>query len=151
MCIISNPSVNSNWSYSPETLNLGKNRQFFVPCDLQIWWMILQNNRAPLLYYIKLCASFHSHQLIQSEVTVWKCPIWIKIDDFLSRVTLKCDGWPWKTIGHLFYATSSLVHHFVAIGEFRLEFQSGNAQFEFFFSCVTLKFDRNGYVGCWPL
>ena len=28
-----------------------------------------------------------------------------KCDDFLSRVTLKFDGWPWKTIGHLFYAT----------------------------------------------
>ena len=26
-----------------------------------------------------------------------------------------------KTIGHLFYATSSFVHHFVAIGEFKLE------------------------------
>ena len=51
-----------------------------------------------------------------------------KCDDFLSRVTLKFDGWPWKTIGHLFYATSSFVQHFVAIGEFKLELQSGNAQ-----------------------
>ena len=34
-----------------------------------------------------------------------------------------------KTIGHLFYATSSFVHHLVAIGEFNLELQSGNAQF----------------------
>ena len=34
-----------------------------------------------------------------------------------------------KTIGHLFYATSSFVHHFVAIGEFKLELQSGNDQF----------------------
>ena len=34
-----------------------------------------------------------------------------------------------KTIGHLFYATSSFVHHFVPIGEFKLELQSGNAQF----------------------
>ena len=48
---------------------------------------------------------------------------------FLSRVTLQFDGWPWKTIGHLFYATSSFVHHFVAIGELKLELQSGNAQF----------------------
>ena len=43
-------------------------------------------------------------------------------------MTLKCDGWPSKIIGHLFYATSSFVHHFVAIGEFKLELQSGNAQ-----------------------
>ena len=34
-----------------------------------------------------------------------------------------------KTIGHLFYATSSFVYHFVAIGEFKFELQSGNAQF----------------------
>ena len=47
---------------------------------------------------------------------------------FFNRVTLKFDGWPWKTIGHLFYATSSFVHHFVAIGEFKLELQPGNAQ-----------------------
>ena len=41
---------------------------------------------------------------------------------------MKFDGWPSKTIGHLFYATSSFVQHFVAIGEFKLELQSGNAQ-----------------------
>ena len=45
-----------------------------------------------------------------------------------SRVTLKFDGWPWKTIGHLFYATTSFEHHSVALGEFKLELQSGNAQ-----------------------
>ena len=54
--------------------------------------------------------------------------IWVNIDAFLSRVTLKFDGWPSKTIGHLFYATSSFVQHFVAIGEFKLELESGNAQ-----------------------
>ena len=53
----------------------------------------------------------------------------MKIGDFLFCVTLKFDGWPWKTIGHLFYATSSFVNHFKAIGEFKLEWQSGNAQF----------------------
>ena len=35
---------------------------------------------------------------------------------FLSRVPLNLDGWPWKTIGHLSYATSSFV-------------QSGNTHF----------------------
>ena len=39
----------------------------------------------------------------------------------LGRVTLKFDGWPWKTIGHLFRATSSFVYHFVPIGEFKLK------------------------------
>ena len=48
---------------------------------------------------------------------------------FLSRVTLKFDGWPCKTKWHLFYATSSLAHHLMAMGEFKLESQSINAQF----------------------
>ena len=61
---------------------------------------------------------------------VRKHPIWVKIGDVLSRVTLKFDGWPWKTIGHLFFAVSSFVQHFIAIVEFKLELQSGNAQFE---------------------
>ena len=61
LCIISKPSVNLNWSYSPETRNLCQNRRFFVLCDLEIWRMTLKNNRAPLLCCFKLCASFHSH------------------------------------------------------------------------------------------
>ena len=60
---------------------------------------------------------------------VRKCPIWVKFGDVLSRVTLKFDGWPWKTIGHLSFAVSSFVQHFIAIGEFKLELLSGNAQF----------------------
>ena len=60
-----------------------------------------------------------------------KRSIWVKIGDFLFRVTLKFDRWPWKTIGHPFYAASSFVHHFKTITEFKLELQSGNAQFGF--------------------
>ena len=89
--------------------------------------MTLKNNRAPVLCYFKLCASFRSHWWFQTWVTVRKRPIWVKFDDFYSRVTLKFDRWPWKTIGHLFNAISSFVHHFVAIGELKLELQSGNA------------------------
>ena len=87
-----------------------------------------KNNRALLLYYVKLCASFQIHWWIKTGFTVQKRSIRVEIDDMLSRVTLKFDGWPWKTIGHLFYANSSFVQHFVAIGEFKLELQSGNAQ-----------------------
>ena len=76
---------------------------------------------------------------------VRKRPIWVKIGDVLYRVTLKSDGWPWKTIGHLSFAVSSFVQHFIAIGEFKLELQSGNAQFGsnwmIFKSRVTLQFD----------
>ena len=60
---------------------------------------------------------------------VRKRPIWVKIGDVLYRVTLKFDGWPWKTIGYLSFAVSNFVQHFIAIGEFKLELQSGNAQF----------------------
>ena len=162
--------MNSNWSYSPETPNLGQIRRFLEPCDLEIWRMTLKNNRAPLLSNIKLYASFHHHMWIQTGVTVRKRLSWV-----VTSVTLTFDLWPWpfawtlrwslvitpenfkmirwwehsqkgvtdrqtenticraawsqlKTIGHLFYATSSFVHHFVLIGEFTLELQSGNAQ-----------------------
>ena len=94
----------------------------------------LENNRASLLCYFKLCASFHGHPWIETGVTVRKRPIWVKIDDYFSRVTLKFDRWPVKTIGHLLYATSSFVHHSMVICEFKLELQS-----------------RNGYIGFWPL
>ena len=110
-------------------LKLDSNRRFFSRCDLEIWWMTSKNYRAPLLHYIKFCASTQTPQWIQTGVTVRKCSIRVKIGDFLSRVTLKFDGWPWKTIGHFFYATLSFVHHFKAISEFKLELQSGNAQF----------------------
>ena len=43
--------------------------KFFVSRDLEIWWMTLKNNRALLLYYVKPCASFQSHGLIEIGVT----------------------------------------------------------------------------------
>ena len=113
----------------PSNLKLDSNCQFFSLCDLEIWWMTLTNNRTLPLYYVKLCASFQIHRWIQTGVTVRKRPIWVKIKDFFSRMTLKFDRWPWKTIGHLFYTTLSFVHHFKAMGEIKLELQSGNGQF----------------------
>ena len=82
LCIISYPLVNSNLSYSPETLNSGQNLRFFEPCDLEILRMTLKNNRASVLCYFKLCASFHTHWWIQIGVTVRKPPILVKFDDF---------------------------------------------------------------------
>ena len=69
-------------AYSPEMPNLGQNRWCFVPCDLAILRMTLKNNRAPLLFYFKLCASFRNHWCIETWVTVRKRPIWVKFDDF---------------------------------------------------------------------
>ena len=71
-CNISEPSVNSNWSYSR------------------------------------------------------KRAILAKISNILSHVTLKFGRWPWKTMGHIFHTISSFVHDFLAICEFKLEWQSGN-------------------------
>ena len=45
---------------SPETPNLGQNQWCFVPCDLEIWWMTLENNRASLLCCFKLCAGVYT-------------------------------------------------------------------------------------------
>ena len=72
---------------------------FSVPSDLEIWQMTLKNNRAPHLCCFKLCASFQSHGLIQTGVTVWKPPTWVKIDYFFCCVTLKFGGWPLKQKG----------------------------------------------------
>ena len=117
-----NPLGEFNLKLLSGNAQFGSKSMIFVPCDLEIRWMTLKNNRAPLLCYIKLCASFQTHWWIQTRVTVRKRSIRVKISDFfLSRVTLKFDGWPQKTIGYLFYATLSFLHHFVAIGEFKLE------------------------------
>ena len=73
--------MNSNWSYSPETPNLGQIRRFLEPCDLEIWRMTLKNNRAPLLSNIKLFVT---------GVTVRKLLRWV-----VTSVTLTFDLWPW--------------------------------------------------------
>ena len=71
---------------------------FFCPCDLEIWWMTFTNNKVHLLYDIKLCASFQSHQWIQTGNA-----------QFGSILAIFCPER--KIIGHLFYDTSSYVHH----------------------------------------
>ena len=143
-------------------LNSGQNCRLFVPCDLEIWRETLKYNRAPLLCCFQLCASFHSHHWIQTGATVRKRSVWVKIGTFLSPVTLKFHGWPSKTIGHLFNNTLSYVHHFKAIDEFKLELQSGNAQYRsksaiFLVPCdlriwwMTLKKNRAHLLCCFKL
>ena len=82
--------MNLNWSYSPETPNLGQNRRFSEPCDLQIWQMTLKNSRAPLLSNIKLYETFHNHMWIQTGVRFRKRLSWV-----MTSVTLIFDLWPW--------------------------------------------------------
>ena len=81
--------MNSNWSYSPETPNLGHIRRFLEPSDLGIWRMTLRHNRAPLLCCFQLCAWFHCHMWIQTRVRVWKRLSWV-----LTSVTLTFNLWP---------------------------------------------------------
>ena len=75
------------------------------------------------------------HHFLKNKANLWDLiaatglVILHKIGFDFRPVTWKFDGWPWKTIGHLFYATPSFVHHLKTIGEFKLELQSGNAQF----------------------
>ena len=59
-------------------------------------------------------------------------------------MNLNNDGWPRNTIGHLFYTTSSFVHHFKAIGDLKLELQSCWSKLMISLSHVTMKLDR------WP-
>ena len=66
----------------PSNLKLDSNRQFFRPCDREIWRMTLQNNRAPLLCYFKLSISFRSHWWIQTWVTVRNAQSGSNFDDF---------------------------------------------------------------------
>ena len=102
--------------------------------------------KSPLLGYIKLCALFRSHQWIQTGVTGWKRSIQFKIGDFFILCDLVIWWMTLKIIGQLFYATSSVLHHFITIGQFKLELCSGNAKLwvksDNFLSHVTLKFDR---------
>ena len=72
--------------------------------------MTLKTNRAPLLCYFNLCASFRSHWWIQTGFTVRKRPIWVKINDFLAV-------WPWNLTDDLEKqkGTSSKLHQALCI------------------------------------
>ena len=61
--------------------------------------------------------SYRQETLNSGQNRRFMCPVW----------TWELDGRPWKTMRHLFYATSSFVHHCKAICELNLELQFGNA------------------------
>ena len=90
--------------------------------------MTSENNRPPLLYYIKCCVSFIAISEFKLESQSGnaqfgsKSAIFIPCDLEMWRMTLKYNR-------NLFYAASSYVHHSKAMSEFKLELQSGNGQF----------------------
>ena len=87
-----------------------------------------KNKRAPLLCYFKLFASFHSHWWIQTGVTVRKRLIWVNIDAFFEPCVLEIWRMTFKINRAPLLCYFKLLQHFVAIGEFKLELESGNAQ-----------------------
>ena len=112
-------------------LKLDSNRWFFSPVTLEFdglpWKAIGQ------LFYTT--SSFVHHL---KSIGEFKLELQSGSSQFALKLVIFCPMWPsnlmddlvkvWKTIGHLLYAMSSFVHHFKAMGEFKLELQSGNAQ-----------------------
>ena len=121
-----------------------KQRVFFVIrgfCTMLFIW-----NIADYIYFHISCSAIHMFYswLLDSvgdnkqgksegfdscdrpSTLIWN---WIQIINFWAHVTWKFDGIPKKTIGHLLYIMPIFVHHFKAIGEFKMELQSGNAKF----------------------
>ena len=122
------PRTNQFWRWS-RYISM-QNFRPFPPCVLQ---EIPGNPKFDPFHQVKIVPKLQQGKSEGFESCdrpiIRKRPIWVKIGDVLSRVTLKFDGWPWKTIGHLSFAVSSFVQHFIAIGKFKLELLSGNAQF----------------------
>ena len=93
-----------------------------VPCDLEICRRPCKTTGH--LFYGSSSVVHHFTAIAESKLELaQKRQIWVKPAFF--RVTLKFDGWPWKTIRHIFCATSSFVRHFVAIRQLKMELQSG--------------------------
>ena len=72
--------------------NLDSNNWFFILYDLEIRWITSKINRAPLLGHIKLCASFQSHQWIQTEAVELQS----RNAQFRSKWAIFCHVWPWN-------------------------------------------------------
>ena len=114
-------------------------------------WMTLENNRAPLLYYIKLCASFQSHGWFQTglqsdNALFGSKSMFLFLCDLVRPSNLTQIGfeslifqpvWSWNLMDDLEkqWRTSSILRlalciiSYLLISEFKLGLQSGNAQF----------------------
>ena len=126
---------------------IGFKSLIFHPCDLEIWWMTSKNNRTPLLYYIKFCASFEIHRWIQTGITVRKRSIRVKIGDF-------CPVWPWNPMDDMGNNRAPLLHCIKLCASFQSHgwtLSSGQNRWFFWFR-VTLKFEwpwkKIGHLFC---
>ena len=126
---MSQPSTNSNLSYSPEMPNSGQNQCFLscvtIKCDR--WPKTIRELFYPTSSFVHHFVASGQFKLeLQSE----NARFWSKSAILLSHVTLEFEGWPRKTMRRLSHVTSSFVHHCTAISEFKHELHSGNAQLE---------------------
>ena len=110
-------------------LKMDSNNQFCGPHNLENWLLTLRKIIEQLLYAM---SSFGHHF---KAISKSKLELHSENAEFGLKWATFCPVWPWnlmddleKTIGHLLYATSSVVNRFIAIGEFKFELQSGNAQ-----------------------
>ena len=114
--------------YSPETPNLGQDRWCFVPYDHEIWWMTLENNRASLPCCFKLWARFLSHRWILNWNYSPETPNFSQIRRFLEPCDLEIWRMTFKNNRAPLQCYFKLCASFGAIGEFKMELQSGNDQ-----------------------
>ena len=96
-----------------------KNYKSFVSCELELWQMTLKSNRVPHLCYYKLYVSFHSHRSIETSYSQ---------ETPNSGKNQRFEIWQ-MTLKNKRYDTSRFRYHFIAIGRFELELQTGNTQF----------------------
>ena len=128
--------------YQPSNLTqIGFKSLIFRLCDLEIWWTTPKNNMAPLLYYIKLCVSFHIHQWIQTGVTVLKIPIWV-----ISTISLAV--WPCHLMYDLEkqYSTSSMLLQALRI----ISYPSLNSNWSYSPETPNLGQNRWFFLAVWP-
>ena len=82
---------------------------FFVSGDLEIWWMTLKNNTAPVLYYVKPCVSFQTHGWIALCIISkpWVNSNWSYSPESLISGQNRhffcccCCMWPWNLMDDL--------------------------------------------------
>ena len=89
LCIISQPSVNSKWSYSPETLKkIGQNRRFLSRVNLKFdgWPPKIKGH----FYAI---SSFVYHFI---GISKFKMELKSGNAKFVSKSAIFCPVWPWN-------------------------------------------------------
>ena len=137
MCIISNPFVNSNWSYNSTRSIRVEIGNFFVLCDLEIWQMTLKTIRAPIL---------HQALCIISN-------LWVNLNSNYSLQTRNSGKnrwpvWPWYLMNDLEKqrgTSSILCQAFCTIAK-----PSVNSNFSYSTETTKLGFDLCG-LDLWPL